>query len=106
MQAYAWPGNVRELRAEVARWVVFCDDRVELEDLSPEIQASLSTRGARGGKRGDIDLMPRLTGPRGAAVDGRCDHAARRTAPPFIRESKHPAAGASAPPPCASRRAR
>jgi len=27
------------LRAEVARWLVFCEDRVELEDLSPEIQA-------------------------------------------------------------------
>jgi DNA-binding NtrC family response regulator len=37
---YAWPGNVRELRAEVLRWGVFCDDRVELADLSPEIRAS------------------------------------------------------------------
>jgi two-component system response regulator AtoC len=35
---YAWPGNVRELRAEVARWVVFCDERVDVEDLSPEIR--------------------------------------------------------------------
>lgn len=39
LHAYAWPGNVRELRAEVARWSVFCDARVELLDLSPEIQA-------------------------------------------------------------------
>jgi two-component system, NtrC family, response regulator AtoC len=38
LQAYAWPGNVRELRAEVARWVVFCEDRVDLSDLSPEIR--------------------------------------------------------------------
>jgi len=37
LQAYDWPGNVRELRAEVSRWLVFCDERVELEDLSPEI---------------------------------------------------------------------
>ena len=35
---YTWPGNVRELRAEVARWVVFCDERVDVEDLSPEIR--------------------------------------------------------------------
>ncbi len=35
---YAWPGNVRELRAEVQRWTVFCDDAVELADLSPEIR--------------------------------------------------------------------
>lgn len=34
---YSWPGNVRELRAEVMRWKVFCQDRVELDDLSPEI---------------------------------------------------------------------
>ncbi len=34
---YPWPGNVRELRAEVLRWAVFCDDRVNVEDLSPEI---------------------------------------------------------------------
>jgi transcriptional regulator with GAF, ATPase, and Fis domain len=40
---YSWPGNVRELRAEVLRWSVFCDDRVELADLSPEIRASPPT---------------------------------------------------------------
>lgn len=40
LQAYSWPGNVRELRAEVARWLVFCDDRVELEDLAPEIRSA------------------------------------------------------------------
>jgi len=37
--AYAWPGNVRELRAEVLRWGVFCDDRVDFDDLAPEIRA-------------------------------------------------------------------
>jgi two-component system, NtrC family, response regulator AtoC len=47
MQAYAWPGNVRELRAEVARWLVFCEERVELRDLSPEIQAAVGTKGSR-----------------------------------------------------------
>jgi two-component system response regulator AtoC len=47
MQAYAWPGNVRELRAEVARWLVFSDDRVELRDLSPEIQAAVGNTAAR-----------------------------------------------------------
>jgi DNA-binding NtrC family response regulator len=38
---YPWPGNVRELRAEVLRWGVFCDEIVDLADLSPEIQAPL-----------------------------------------------------------------
>ncbi len=36
---YPWPGNVRELRAEVLRWGVFCDDRVDLADLAPEIRS-------------------------------------------------------------------
>ncbi len=36
--AYGWPGNVRELRSEVQRWTLFCDARVELVDLSPEIR--------------------------------------------------------------------
>jgi DNA-binding NtrC family response regulator len=39
LHRYRWPGNVRELRAEVVRWTVFCDAKVELTDLSPEIQA-------------------------------------------------------------------
>lgn len=39
LRGYSWPGNVRELRAEVLRWKVFCEDRVELHDLSPEILA-------------------------------------------------------------------
>lgn len=41
LQRYTWPGNVRELRAEVLRWTVFCDHWVEVQDLSPAIQASL-----------------------------------------------------------------
>jgi DNA-binding NtrC family response regulator len=40
LQRYRWPGNVRELRAEVVRWTVFCDTKVELDDLSPEILAA------------------------------------------------------------------
>lgn len=40
LSRYPWPGNVRELRAEVLRWAVFCDERVEVEDLSPEIRES------------------------------------------------------------------
>ena len=35
---YSWPGNVRELRAEVLRWAVFCDERVDVSDLAPEIR--------------------------------------------------------------------
>ncbi|HVH98431.1 MAG TPA: sigma-54 dependent transcriptional regulator [Enhygromyxa sp.] len=38
LHRYRWPGNVRELRAEVVRWTVFCDAKVELDDLSPEIR--------------------------------------------------------------------
>ena len=40
LAAYPWPGNVRELRSEVQRWAVFCDDVVELADLSPELRAA------------------------------------------------------------------
>ncbi len=35
---HPWPGNVRELRAEVQRWAVFCDGRVEASDLAPELR--------------------------------------------------------------------
>jgi transcriptional regulator with GAF, ATPase, and Fis domain len=43
LQRYPWPGNVRELRAEVQRWAVFCDERVEPRDLAPEIGALSAT---------------------------------------------------------------
>lgn len=39
---------MRELRAEVARWVVFCEDRVELEDLAPEIRSASPVQVSRG----------------------------------------------------------
>lgn len=39
LASYPWPGNVRELRAEVLRWGVFCDEVVDMIDLSPEIRA-------------------------------------------------------------------
>jgi len=39
LHRYPWPGNVRELEAEVRRWLIFCDEGVQLEDLAPEIQA-------------------------------------------------------------------
>ena len=39
---YDWPGNVRELRAEVQRWAVFCEGRVRVADLAPEIRAARS----------------------------------------------------------------
>lgn len=39
MQGYRWPGNVRELQAEVTRWAVFCGQRIDRRDLSPEIVA-------------------------------------------------------------------
>jgi DNA-binding NtrC family response regulator len=43
---YSWPGNVRE----VHRWTVFCDERVDLADLAPEIRLAASgPASARGG---------------------------------------------------------
>jgi DNA-binding NtrC family response regulator len=39
LSAHGWPGNVRELRAEVMRWIVFCDEQVDVADLAPEIRA-------------------------------------------------------------------
>jgi DNA-binding NtrC family response regulator len=43
LHRYTWPGNVRQLRAEVVRWTVFCDDVVEVDDLSPEIRSTTPT---------------------------------------------------------------
>jgi two-component system response regulator AtoC len=40
LAAWRWPGNVRELRAEVVRWCVFTERRVEVADLSPELQGT------------------------------------------------------------------
>ena len=42
--SYPWPGNVRELGAEVMRWSVFCEDRVDLADLAPEIRSPEARR--------------------------------------------------------------
>jgi two-component system, NtrC family, response regulator AtoC len=44
LSSHAWPGNVRELRAEVMRWGVFCDERVDVADLAPEIVAPATQR--------------------------------------------------------------
>ncbi|HNN91338.1 MAG TPA: sigma-54 dependent transcriptional regulator [Pseudomonadota bacterium] len=44
---YDWPGNVRELRAEVQRWAVFCEGRVRVADLAPEIRAARSQPSSR-----------------------------------------------------------
>jgi DNA-binding NtrC family response regulator len=46
--AYEWPGNVRELRSEVERAVVLSrNERIELEDLSPEVQGRPLSAGAQ-----------------------------------------------------------
>jgi two-component system response regulator AtoC len=34
LRAWHWPGNARELRSEVSRWSVFCEDVVDVGDLS------------------------------------------------------------------------
>jgi DNA-binding NtrC family response regulator len=54
LSRYDWPGNVRELRAEVQRWAVFCEGRVRVADLSPEIRAARAAagRGEPVGRRG------------------------------------------------------
>ncbi len=62
MRRYAWPGNVRELRAEVARWRVFCDERVDVEDLAPEIRAGATATDA-GGARASEGPSPALARP-------------------------------------------
>ncbi|HEX4460292.1 MAG TPA: sigma-54 dependent transcriptional regulator, partial [Polyangia bacterium] len=56
---YGWPGNVRELRAEVLRWAVFCDERVDVSDLAPEI---------RGGANDDRRTHERDRAPPTAAI--------------------------------------
>ena len=57
LRRYSWPGNVRELRAEVMRWRVFCEGRVTLDDLSPEIAAA--------------DGQSDVGAPQGVRIDGR-----------------------------------
>lgn len=71
---YAWPGNVRQLRSEVNRWAVFCDEQVDVEDLSAELRgasprlgrdsagtgadADISTAGALRPESGRRELSP------------------------------------------------
>jgi DNA-binding NtrC family response regulator len=47
LQRYPWPGNVRELRAEVSRWTVFCEGRVDVDDLSVEMRSASKADAAR-----------------------------------------------------------
>jgi DNA-binding NtrC family response regulator len=58
LSSYAWPGNVRELKAEVMRWAVFCDERVDLADLAPEV---LGRSRATGASREASTARPRPT---------------------------------------------
>lgn len=64
LSAYSWPGNVRELRAEVARWVVFCEGPVEIEDLSPEIR--VTARADASSRAAARDVAARALAPRAA----------------------------------------
>ncbi|MCX4241524.1 sigma-54 interaction domain-containing protein [Paraliomyxa miuraensis] len=66
LRSYAWPGNVRQLRAEVVRWTVFCEHRVEVEDLSPQLRAlaeddSAPAAGSRPGLAADARPGPART---------------------------------------------
>lgn len=75
LASYSWPGNVRELRAEVLRWGVFCDEMVDVADLSPEIRA-----GSGGGDfNGIAGAMGEAAG-RGAAAAGTTLEEAVRSA--------------------------
>jgi DNA-binding NtrC family response regulator len=67
LAAYAWPGNVRELRSEVHRWAVFCDERVDVADLAPEIRAARPTR-----------APPKVRAPVGATLAETVRDAERR----------------------------
>jgi DNA-binding NtrC family response regulator len=60
LASYDWPGNVRELRSEVHRWAVFSDERVDVDDLSPEIRRATSSGPASVGRR-DRRGAPRTT---------------------------------------------
>lgn len=75
LAAYAWPGNVRELRSEVHRWAVFCDERVELEDLAVEIRGAEEHR--RSGPR-EADAEPATTAPTTKTLDEVVREAERR----------------------------
>jgi DNA-binding NtrC family response regulator len=57
LSAWTWPGNVRELRAEVGRWAIFCDQIVDLEDLSPEIGGRSPLTPAPGPPHRDLDSL-------------------------------------------------
>jgi len=64
---YPWPGNVRELRSEVARWTVFCDRRVSVDDLAPEIRAIDFNTAVSGGTAQPLPL--KALAPLAAAVN-------------------------------------
>jgi DNA-binding NtrC family response regulator len=73
LQRHRWPGNVRELRAEVVRWTVFCETKVEFDDLSPEIQAAQRQTGQTPSPRpllevGFASLAARIEATERAAV--------------------------------------
>lgn len=72
LASYAWPGNVRELRAEVLRWGVFCDEVVDVADLSPEIRAW-----AGGGADAGSTYSSAASGRGGAAAGLTLDEAVR-----------------------------
>ena len=67
LASYPWPGNVRELRAEVLRWGVFCDEVVDVIDLSPEIRA-WSGGGGEGSAPGSSPLAMPSASP-GASLE-------------------------------------
>ncbi|HRC55768.1 MAG TPA: sigma-54 dependent transcriptional regulator [Kofleriaceae bacterium] len=74
---YPWPGNVRQLRSEVLRWSVFCDDQVDLADLSLELRSGAPSgrppagppAGADAGVNAGVNVgQPSPRGPQRAAL--------------------------------------
>lgn len=83
LRAYPWPGNVRELRAEVERWSVFCDQQVELADLSAPIQAAWTA--SSGGAPAPVQSAAASVGaPAGLPVE-RLDALIARTEEQAVR---------------------
>jgi DNA-binding NtrC family response regulator len=58
LMAYAWPGNVRQLENEIARAGSMADGPIDLDDLSPQVQAGTDAAAVDGPE--PLDLHARV----------------------------------------------